>query len=126
MKQFYIAAPYTATPERKLLNIEVARHMGCLVAELGIMPLMPTVNSAGMDVLARPLSSGEEDWGFWMEGTSKQLSKCDGVIFCQGWHKSTGCIMEMKQAQQMGIPIFTDIRGVEEWMKDLDKGVRYE
>lgn len=101
MKLVYIAAPYTAsTVQRRNLNVEVAKHMGCLVAELGLSPLMPTVNSSGFDELAR------------------QLSACDAIVFCQGWHKSSGCIAEMEQAKAMGIPIFLDVRALEEWYKD--------
>lgn len=119
MKLIYIAAPYTAhSRERQRLNIEVAKHMGCLVAELGLSPLMPTVNSSDFNYLCT-----QSSWDFWIEATSKQLAVCDAVIFCQGWRNSTGCQAEMKQATEMGIPFFLDIQDLEQWMKDKEDGI---
>ena len=113
MKLIYIAAPYTSQcDERTALNVQVARHMGCLVAELGASPLMPTVNSAGFHILSR-----QNEWEFWMEATSKQLSVCDAAIFCQGWEHSVGCGEELKQAEKEGKPVFFDILGLHEWLK---------
>lgn len=112
MKLIYVAAPYSAeTKERTESNVEVARNMGALVAEIGASPLMPTVNSAGFGTLSK-----QDGWEFWMEATSVQLAKCDAMILCQGWHKSVGCGMEVKQAEDSGIPVFYDIQSLENWL----------
>lgn len=115
MKLIYIAAPYTAHSDaRRRLNVKVAQHMGCLVSEAGASPLMPTVNSSEFCQLSR-----QDSWEFWMEATARQLSTCNAIMLCQGWKKSTRCMMEVKQAQKMGIPIFTEIEALEEWLKEL-------
>ena len=118
----YVAFPYTAaTPERVQLNVQAATHLGQLVAELGMSPLMPTRNSYNMDVYgADNVYTSSPD--FWLAATEQQLLVCDAAIFGAGWHNSYGCKQEMQACKENGIPFFTDVQALQQWAEDVKEG----
>ena len=110
MKLVYIAGQYRGiTPERTELNIQAAKHMGALVAELGLMPVIPHTNTAGFEDYVI------NDQQFWLDGTMELMRRCDAVVFIQGWKMSDGARGEYKVAVDMGLPVFESIEGVFEW-----------
>lgn len=105
MKLIYIAAPYrAATKERRDLQVQAAKWAGVLIAELGFMPVLPTVNTYRYDEYAPGLGPD-----FWLAGTAELLRRCDGLFLVPGWEKSKGCQREFELAQELNIPIYQSI-----------------
>ena len=123
----YIGFPYTAaTRERVQLNVQAATHLGCLVAEAGLSPLMPTRNSYNFDIFCKGDTDAHElatSADFWLAATEQQLLVCDAAIFGAGWHKSYGCNQEMAVCKENSIPAFTDIRELQQWAEDIKEGI---
>jgi nucleoside 2-deoxyribosyltransferase len=102
MKVIYVAGPYRhATREGIELNIQSAKKVGCLVAQLGWSPIVPHMNTAHMDSIIRP---GDEK--FWLDATLELMRRCDAVVLCAGWQMSRGTIGEIIEAVRLGIPIY--------------------
>lgn len=121
MKLIYVAGRYrAATPEGVRLNIEAARAMGVLVAELGIYPVIPHANTAGFenflasghDTLARDGSN------LWLSGSLELMRKCDGVILVPGGSRSVGTRAEVDEALRIGLPIFYSIAELSQHLQE--------
>ena len=100
----YVAGPYrAATREAVAQNIAAARHVGRIVAQIGMMPVMPTVNTAMFDFDF----PGIGDDKFWIEGTIELMRRCDAVVMVDGWQFSQGATGELEEARRLGIPVYT-------------------
>lgn len=105
MKLIYIAAPYTTHDEfEKQLNIEAAKYIGYKIAKAGMMPVLPTVNTALFDEANSP--------EFWYEGTLELMRRCDAVYVLDGSDESKGVINEIAIARSMQLPVFTTIKAL--------------
>jgi len=104
IKLVYVAGPYrAATREAVAQNIAAARHVGRIVMQLGMMPVMPTVNTAMMDFDF----PGDTDDAFWIDGTMELMRRCDAVVMVDGWQFSQGATGELEEARRLGIPVYT-------------------
>jgi len=102
-KLIYVAAPYRAkTREAVAQNVAAARHVGRIVMQLGMMPVMPTVNTAMLDFDF----PGETDDQFWIDGTMELMRRCDAVVMVDGWMFSEGATAEAAEARKLGIPVY--------------------
>ena len=100
--RIYIAHPYRAATRGIVeLNIQAARLAGVVAAKAGWYPVMPTVNTAGFDLLLPEIRDA-----FWLEGTLGLLATCDAVLMAGNWVDSAGCRAEYEEAREIGIPIY--------------------
>jgi len=115
IKLVYVAAPYRAkTREAVAQNVAAARHVGSIVMRLGMLPVMPTVNTAFLDYDF----PGVTDDQFWIDGTLELMRRCDMVVMVDGWQYSTGATGELEEAKRLGIPVYMSTVELEEGMKD--------
>ena len=124
LPKIYIAHPYgnvngiPATKDRTALNVQSAKYIGLVVLEGGGWPINPLANTAQFNYL-----SGFADWETMMQGTAQMLSDCDAAYFCPGHTGSTGCMQEKTQCHREGIPVFTDMEKLIQYIKDIKGGV---
>lgn len=105
----YVAGPYTATPERTVAqHIDDARLLGCMVASMGALPVIPHMNTAHMDNL--------QPWGWWIDATLELMYRCNAVVMLPGWERSRGAKGEHDKAKEIGIPVFYDMPTLAEWV----------
>ncbi len=99
MKLVYVAGPYRAKTGWGIEeNIQAARRIGAEVARQGAFPVVPHANTAHYD--------GINDDRFWLDGTLAMLRKCDAVVLCDGWQRSSGTRGELDEAKRLGLPVF--------------------
>jgi nucleoside 2-deoxyribosyltransferase len=98
----YVAGPYrSASKEGIDLNIQAARHVGLLCCRKGWAAVIPHANYATLDHCAPDL--GDQ---FWLDATLELLKRCDAVVLCPGWERSSGTRDEITEAQMRGIPVY--------------------
>lgn len=102
MKLIYIAGPYRGkTREAVELNIATARRVALLIAQAGHMPVIPHANTAGFEHLDPDIPDQ-----FWLDGTLALMLKCDAVVLCPGWDKSSGTLAEIRKAVEHDIGVY--------------------
>lgn len=93
MKLIYIAGPYTAkTDFQRLQNIQAAREANAIIWGNGAAAICPHMNTAHLD--GAPGTSNRT----WLDGYLEILYRCDAVYFLEGWRRSNGCILELREA----------------------------
>lgn len=98
----YIAGPFRAPTAWGIAeNVREAERWGLLVAQAGAYPVIPHANTH--------LFQGQCNDAFWLEGTIALMRKCDGVLLCPRWRESKGATAEAREANRLGIPIFSDV-----------------
>lgn len=95
----YVAGPYRG-PRAVDIDYHVARArmVGALVVAAGACPLIPHANTAHFDDLA-PAS-------WWLTATMELLRRCDAIVVCPGWERSSGTQAEIVEAERRGLPLF--------------------
>ena len=107
----YVAGPYTAPDvEGRSKNIAAAWALGCQVAALGAMPVIPHMNTAHMDVI--------QPWGWWIDATMELMLRCNAVLMMPNWQDSRGARGEHDKAKQIGIPVFYDVPSLAAWVAE--------
>ncbi len=102
MRVVYVSGPYRhATRDGIELNIQSAKKVGALVAERGWSPIIPHMNTAHLDAIVR-----QGDDQFWLDATMELMRRCDAVVLCPGWQKSSGTLGEIHEAVKLGMPIY--------------------
>lgn len=103
MKLFYVAGPLNSGA----LN-EVERQANILNSER-VQRAILLAGAAAINVLSS--NRYMEDLGFsfeqWLEMDEEILSRCDAVVFVEGWQNSKGARREYHFATAKGIPVFT-------------------
>lgn len=113
-KLIYVAGPYRGvTPQEIELNIQSAKQVGKLCADLGWYPVIPHTNTAGFEHLCPEIKDE-----FWLENTLELMERCDAVIMCPGWEHSSGSRGEYETARKIGIPVYLT---TEELKKNEDR-----
>ena len=105
----YVAGPYSApTEEGRDTNIQEAWTLGCQVATLGALPVVPHMNTAHMDAL--------QDQQWWLDATLELMLRCDAVIMLPSWPRSHGATNERAVALKVGLPVFETMPELAEWV----------
>lgn len=113
VKVVYIAGPFRAETAWGIeCNIRRAEELGWWVAFLGAMPLIPHANTR--------FFHGSMPDEFWLKGTLELMRRCDAVALVDGWEASSGARVEVEEARRLGIPVFTSIHHLEDWLKGND------
>jgi hypothetical protein len=97
-KRIYIASPYTNGDN--LENIRIQLDTFKLLIDKGYTPFAPLWS--GFQHLVHPMS-----WEQWMEWDLQWLICCDGLLRLPG--KSKGADLEVKKANEAGIPVYYSI-----------------
>lgn len=101
MKLIYVAGPFRgATPWDVEQNVRRAEERALDVWKAGAAALCPHTNTRFFDKAAG--CTGE----LFVEGTLEMLRRCDAMILCAGWEKSSGTKGEIREALRLGIPVF--------------------
>lgn len=81
----YVAGPFSAPNRASVdLHIQHAVEFGLRVARAGGMPVVPHANTSHPDY------EHEQSYEFWISGTAKLMTRCDGVLLIPGWEGSRG------------------------------------
>lgn len=102
MKVIYVAGPYRADTERGVLeNIRNAEAVAIEVWQAGYVALTPHLNTR----LFGGLCPDET----WLKGALELLRRCDAMVLVSGWETSGGTLAEIKEANNLNIPIFNNV-----------------
>jgi hypothetical protein len=109
MTVIYIAGPFRgATPWDVEQHVRHAEALAFEVAQLGAMPLCPHTNTR--------FFHGTMTEQFWLDGTVELMSRCDGVVLTDDWHRSLGARDEVARAHQLGLPVFDTVDALRVWL----------
>lgn len=97
----YIAGPYTSGDVA--VNVRAAYEAANRLADAGFAPYVPHATHFWHMLFPRP-------YNFWLELDSKFLPVCEAVLRLPG--ASNGADGEVKQAEELGIPVFDDVRAL--------------
>ena len=99
----YLACPYTHDYELvwQVRSAAVTRKAAELIRG-GMSVFSPVTHSRAMERYGLPT-----DWDFWESVCRAMLSRCDsmGVLQMPGWEESRGVGMEIRLAEELGIPM---------------------
>lgn len=100
MNVFYIAGPFRGpTPWDVVQNIRIAEQAALKVWQSGEgAALCPHLNSANF--------TGAADDQDFLEGGLELLRRCDGVLLCGEWYKSSGTRAEIREALRLKLPVW--------------------
>lgn len=113
VKLVYVAGPFSgATRSDVESNIAKAVDVGLVVAEMGACPVIPHANTA------HPRFEQLQDYRFWIDATSKLLTRCDALITVPGWKLSWGACGEVMLATELRIPVFHEENDLRAWLTD--------
>jgi hypothetical protein len=97
----YVAGPFSPTASlTKDVNIAHAKFFGLRVAKFGGMPVIPHTNTGHDDFEL------VQSYEFYLVGTARLMTRCDGVLFVPGWRESRGAKSEHDLAEKIGMPMF--------------------
>lgn len=109
MKMVFIAGPYRAPTEWEVVqNIRRAESIALSAWQIGASVICPHKNTAHF--------GGSAPDRIWLAGALEQLRRCDAVLCVPGWEKSEGAKGEIALAQELGIPVFTDVKETQTWL----------
>lgn len=109
MKVVYVAGPYRApTPWGIEQNIRRAEALSLEVWRLGAAAICPHANTRYFQ------HECADD--VWLKGDLAILEKCDAILLTPDWQKSEGAKVEAHHARYLGIPIFTNIEELTEFL----------
>lgn len=110
---FYIASPYSGTPEQMRKRFKKTTEYTIALAEFNIPVISPIVHwhtPAQLFKLPR-------DFNFWKVQNDALLDVCTGMIvfMLPGWKESKGLRYEMQVAQDKNMPVFFIDLESEDW-----------
>ena len=109
MKVIYIIGPFRGKNAWVIhQNVRRAEGAAMAVAELGAMPLCPHTNTQHFH--------GTLIDQFWLDGTMELLKRSDGAFIVPGWEESSGSALEIRTAEDLGIPTFTRLLQLRAWL----------
>ena len=109
MKFVYIAGPYRASSEYQVLqNIRRAEDLALKVWKAGCACICPHKNAAFL--------GGAAPDSVWLQGGLEMIRRCDAIILVDGWRHSEGTRAEIKEARDLGVPVFVDFENFEKWL----------
>ena len=113
MRRIYIAGPFRAkTAWAVEQNIRRAEESGMAVFQLGHSAFIPHANTRFFD--------GTLTDQFWLDATAAWLPISDAVLLVRGWADSEGTLGEIRLARELGVPVFTSVEAMEEYLRVTD------
>jgi nucleoside 2-deoxyribosyltransferase len=110
----YIAGPYWhELPDRRQLHVESAKLHALLVAELGLVPVTPHLNTARFETLSGLPES------FFLQADERILMRCDAVLLLPGSYKSNGTQSELRLAKARGLPVFENLESLRHYVQSV-------
>lgn len=110
MKCVYIAGPFRGDNAWEVENnIRRAETLALQVWRLGAAAICPHANTR--------FFSGTLPDVDWLTGDLEILRRCDAVIVTDDWRRSEGARAEVAEAYNRGLPVFTHITPLEEWLR---------
>jgi len=110
MKVIYIAGPFSAGSDwERHRNVLRAEEASAEVTRLGAVPLCPHKSTEHL--------SGIQDEDFWYAATLELLRRCDAVFLVERWTESRGARGEYEEAGRLGIPRFSTLAALAEWLQ---------
>jgi hypothetical protein len=101
MLRIYVAGPYRATTEWQLVqNIRAAETVSLVLWSWGHAVFCPHKNTANF---GGALNIADD---VWLYGGLEFLKCCSIVVVLPGWEKSTGTLLEIKTAEELGILVY--------------------
>lgn len=117
--RIYIAHPYTGDEER---NRERALQVEELLRKA-------TPQTAFYNPVGR-MSASKQFAGMSYAGIMAhclgELARCDGVVFCGDWAKSTGCRIEAQVAQHLSLPRWYGVNAYIKLWRCVEIEAQYE
>lgn len=114
MKIVYISGPFRPRQEGNCYemrqNIRRAEALALEVWRIGGAALCPHLNTANFQ--------GALPDDVWLEGDLEFVKTCDAMIMVEGWEGSEGANIERDFAFKMGVPVFYDLRSLDNWLKE--------
>lgn len=108
MKVVYLAGAYRAETESGITaNIEAASIIALKIWKLGAACFCPQKNSAHFD--------GACPDQVFLDGDIEIMLRCDAVFLMDGWGLSAGSTKEREAAMAEVMPIFIDLKDLDEW-----------
>ena len=117
-KRIYVSGPYTDNhPECVEYNVASAKAYGHTLIKMGCAPFIPHMNH----YMKQPYP--ELTYEDYLEWDLAFLDTCDAIFVLSDIRHhgdpSAGTLREIEQAKKNGMPVFRDLKAVEEWLKDL-------
>lgn len=97
---YYISGPMTGYPK---YNYERFEEVATWLREMGLKVMSPHENE-----WPKGHEKMEESrlWGEMMKKCAEQMKQCSGIIMLQGWPQSRGAKSELKDAMDVGWPVW--------------------
>ena len=120
----YIAGPYSGRKDKDGKdggynvieeNIQRARSMAILLAEMGYAWFCPHLNCYHFEIDCNVSHEHE----IYLPIDFAFLSGCDAVILLEGWEDSWGTKQEIEYADSLKIPVFTELDQLDEYLRSL-------
>lgn len=109
MKLIYVAGPFRGANSWEVENnIRRAETLSLEVWKLGAAAICPHTNTR--------FFNGAAPDEVWLSGTLEMLRRCDAVILTDDWKRSSGACAEVAEAFKRGIPMFTKLSDLHEWL----------
>lgn len=111
---FYIASPYSGTPEQMRERFEKTVEYTIALADFNIPVISPIVHWHTPAQLFKLPTDAE----FWKTQNDALLEICEGMIvfMIPGWKKSKGLRYELQFAQEKNMPVFFVDLESEDWL----------
>ncbi|TQV76654.1 hypothetical protein FLL45_01460 [Aliikangiella marina] len=94
-----ILGPYASeSVYERDLNVEAVRYIGLKVARLGLVPVMPTVETHRFD--------HAQDKAFFVDAAKEKIRRSSAVYLVDGSEYSLNTMRLAEYAKEMNIPIF--------------------
>lgn len=112
MKVIYISGHYRDKRGAYYIleNILSARRAALEVWKIGGVALCPHLNTAFFD------GAFDISDTVWLDGDLELISRCDAVLLLSDWENSLGAVIEKEKAEDLGIPVFTTMRQVKNFI----------
>lgn len=109
MRLVFISGPFRGKDHWEVENnIRRAESLALAVWRLGAAVICPHCNTR--------FFSGAADDSVWLAGDIEMLRRCDAIIVTPDWRKSSGARAEVEFSYKQGIPLFTGISDLKEWL----------